>query len=131
MVALLVTLAGGCSDDDGPGGDASAVTEAGGGEEGFGDTCSMVAQPCLSGFFCSKDLGDAVGFCTKQCGALGETCPGAPAGTRASCLLQLVPSGFACAFVCDAGGQQGIGCPAGLSCKTDKPLSGGLYRCLP
>jgi len=131
-IGFLVLLAGGgCSDD---GGKSDAAVEAGGGgEEGFGDYCSAVAKPCKAGFFCSKEMGEPFGFCTKQCPVQGETCSGAPTGTRAECWMKLIPSGYACAFFCSdgSGGTQSIGCPPDLQCRTDKSVGGGLYRCLP
>lgn len=131
-IGILVLLSGaGCSDD---GGESDAAAEAGGGgEDGFGDYCSAVARPCKAGFFCSKEMGEALGFCTKQCPVQGEACSGAPTGTRAECWMTLIPSGYACAFFCSdgSGGSQSVGCPPDLRCRTDKPVAGGLYRCLP
>ena len=77
---------------------------------GFGELCDDVTQLCAQGLFCGIFSGAKVGFCTRHCSTLGAACPGAPAGTLASCSLQSAGKRV-CGFHCFPNP-----CPAGLTC---------------
>jgi hypothetical protein len=63
----------------------------------------------------------------------GASCPGAPPGTAAFCIVTNATSSGegGCGFVCAAHGMT-YACPAGLTCQTDEdPPGSGQRLCLP
>lgn len=98
---------------------------------GFGDYCAPVVNPCNQGLFCSKEMGQAIGFCTKNCPVQNERCDGTPEGTLAKCIMYITSSKeYGCVFLCGTSGSTSYRCPASLVCREDKGLGGGLYWCL-
>jgi hypothetical protein len=139
VIAGLFLLAACGDDDDDKGGDggtnkgdgSSSLEAGGGGEEGFGDYCSDVAHPCKPGFICSRQFGEPLGVCTKKCAVFGDVCTGAPSGTRAECLANILGSDYACVFLCGTAGGKTHTCPPELACKQDMQLTNGFYTCRP
>lgn len=86
----------------------------------FGDQCTEEIL-CGSGMFCGAFSSTASkGFCTKYCSNPGGYCSGSPAGTEATCSLE-VGGQYVCAFVCDSVFTD---CPQPMVCDFD-------YTCKP
>ena len=83
----------------------------------LGDKCSASA-PCLGTLFCGYFPGNAkAGYCTKVCSTLNASCSGVPAGTSATCAMQVnTPTGtkLFCIFECSSSQA----CPTQLTCDT-------------
>jgi hypothetical protein len=108
--------------DAGPAADAPVPVQ-----HGFGDYCTPVVHECNQGLFCSKEMGQQIGFCTKNCSVQNEACDGTPEGALAKCIMYIASTKeYGCVFLCG----KSYRCPAGLVCREDKELGGGLYWCL-
>ena len=134
-LALALTLAaGGCGDGGQSAADMDTSLDAPvPTANGFGDYCTYMAHECRADLVCIRESMTQVGFCSEYCQTKGQRCTTAPAGSLAECTLSLTaqPGKLACLFLCGASGGVTYRCPVSLSCKTDQPVGGGLYRCVP
>lgn len=81
----------------------------------FGEPCTDEIL-CGTGLFCGAFSSTAAtGFCTKYCSNPDGICPGAPAGTKATCSLS-VGGQNVCAFVCE---DYFTDCPKPMVCDFD------------
>lgn len=134
VLALVALILPSCGEEEEPGvgkQDAGWTADAPLPEpHGFGDTCAAVVNPCNPGLFCSKEMGQQVGFCSKNCPVQNERCDGTPEGTLAKCIIYITSTKeYGCVFLCGKSGSTSYRCPASLVCREDKELGGGLYWC--
>lgn len=128
----LLLAAWGCSDSGQPTADMDTSFDAPvPTQNGFGDYCTYQAHECRADLLCVKEAVTQVGFCSEYCQAKGERCTNTPAGAYAECVLSVGGGKLACLFLCGKSGGVSHRCPVSLSCKTDQPVGGGLYRCVP